>query len=67
MSTQNQDIPLTNNLYPILVIDVWEHAYYLKHQNVRAKYVKDWWNLISWYAVEELDKWWTGFHKHDEL
>lgn len=44
----NQDTPLSKELYPILNLDVWEHAYYLKHQNLRANYVHNWIPLIHW-------------------
>ncbi|MBM4001457.1 MAG: superoxide dismutase [Planctomycetes bacterium] len=50
-STANQDSPLTEGLVPILGIDVWEHAYYLRYQNRRADYVKAFFNVISWDAV----------------
>ena len=48
----NQDSPLMDGLTPILGVDVWEHAYYLKYQNKRPDYVKAWWNTIDWSAVE---------------
>jgi len=52
-STPNQDSPLMAGRTPLLGVDVWEHAYYLKYQNVRADYVKSWWNTLNWAAVEE--------------
>uniref|UniRef100_T1JF74 Superoxide dismutase n=1 Tax=Strigamia maritima TaxID=126957 RepID=T1JF74_STRMM len=63
----NQDTPITDNSFPILVIDVWEHAYYLKHQNLRHQYIEDWWKLVDWNAVAKLDAWWKGIKFHDEL
>lgn len=48
----NQDTPLTMNLYPLLLVDVWEHAYYLDVQNRRPDYVDGWFNLINWTYVE---------------
>lgn len=48
ITTANQDTPLTLNLCPILTVDVWEHAYYLKHYNLRADYIDDWFNVVNW-------------------
>ncbi len=48
ITTANQDTPLAQNLIPLLCIDVWEHAYYLKHKNVRADYIKDWYSVANW-------------------
>jgi Fe-Mn family superoxide dismutase len=54
LSTPNQDSPLTDGLTPILGLDVWEHAYYLKYQNRRPEYIKSFFNLINWGRVSEL-------------
>lgn len=54
MSTANQNTPLAEGKKPLLVIDVWEHAYYLKYQNRRPEFVTNWWNTINWDKVNEL-------------
>jgi Fe-Mn family superoxide dismutase len=52
-SMLNQDSPLMNGDIPIMGLDVWEHAYYLKYQNRRAEYVEAWWHVVNWNKIEE--------------
>jgi Fe-Mn family superoxide dismutase len=52
-STANQDNPLQENMIPILVVDVWEHAYYLNYQNRRADYLSQWWKIVDWKSAND--------------
>ena len=53
VQTPNQDCPLSDGAFPLLTMDVWEHAYYYQYQNRRPEYVKQFWNVVNWSSVEE--------------
>lgn len=63
LTTANQETPLTQNLCPILLIDVWEHAYYLKHYNKRADYIEDWFQVVNWDMADRnyMKSMWLGY------
>lgn len=63
VSTPNQNTPIGRNIMPLIPIDVWEHAYYLKYKNLRKDYVENWFKLANWDYIEDLYKSRENFFK----
>ena len=59
-STSGHDVPMQQGLEPIMVFDVWEHAYYLKYHNRRPEYIDNWWHVVNW---EQVAKNWEALKK----
>ena len=53
ITTKDQDSPISSGKKPVLVVDVWEHSYYIKHFWNRAEYINDWWQLVNWVQIEK--------------
>lgn len=53
VATSNQDCPLSEGLIPLLTLDVWEHAYYLRYQSKRAEFIQAWWHVVNWQQIEK--------------
>ena len=53
ISTKDQESPVSNNVVPLVTLDIWEHAYYLKYRNKRPEYVENFFNVINWEKVNE--------------
>lgn len=60
-------LALAGGLQPVLGIDLWEHAYWIKHPNRKMEYYENWWTNIDWNKVLEVYQWWKSFETHDEL
>ena len=68
VKTSGEETPFAQGYLPLLVLDMWEHAYYQMHVWKREQYIANWWKLIDWDNVDEMEEFWrTGkLPKHDE-